>query len=226
MNEETRGSGDVDVRATVALLEVEPAPAGVDSLLVWASLALTDELAGSWDPIGDDAARASEVVSLAVEDFPALESLVLCEPPKRGALQRWRERQPFEQPSPDRATWTHHDDLGWIRPQVWAPVRTFEGWDAEVKRQDQARAMRARVLLAEYRKHNKGKVYDDVERRTLADGLGARIRGDRARDVPCPSCGKRSVWFYLSMVGHTFGGAACKHRNSCGWAGHLRALEG
>ena len=49
MDEETRGSGDVDVRATVALLEVEPAPAGVDSLFVWASLARTDELAGSWD---------------------------------------------------------------------------------------------------------------------------------------------------------------------------------
>jgi len=225
MTDDTCASRDADVRETVALLEVEVSPAGVDSLLKWAALALTDSLEGAWYEIGSDSERAAEVVSMAVEDFDGLESVVLDEPPRPGALERWRERQSFEQPNPDRATWTHHEDLGWIRPQILGPVRTYAAWDAEVERLDAARRARGAELLAEYRKHNSGKVYDDNERRELANALGARIRGDRARDVLCPQCGKRSVWFYVSMIGHTFGGAGCAHRNSCGWAGSLRALE-
>lgn len=225
MDTETRPRGGTDVRETIALLEVEVAPQGLDSLLVWSQLTLNDEAAGSWDPIGDDATRAADVVALAVDNFDALEGLVLCEDPKPGALQRWRARQSFEQPNPDRATWTHHDDLGWIRPQVVGPVRTYEEWDAEHLRLDQVRRERSAELLAEYSKTNSGKVYTDEQRRDLASALGAKVRGDRARDVLCPQCGKRSAWFYVSTVGHTFGGAACKHRNSCGWAGGLRALD-
>jgi predicted RNA-binding Zn-ribbon protein involved in translation (DUF1610 family) len=108
---------------------------------------------------------------------------------------------------------------------VLGPVRTYAEWDAEHARLDERRRARSQELLAEYRKSNRSKVYTDHERHGLAVSMGARIRGDRARDVLCPMCGKRSVWFYVSMTGHTFGGAACAHRNSCGWAGSLRALD-
>ena len=65
-------------------------------------------------------------------------------------------------------------------------------------------------------------------RRRLADDLGAAIRGaggtERAEGVPCPACGRPSVWFLLAPERATR--ARCKHRNSCGWTGPVAELLG
>lgn len=64
---------------------------------------------------------------------------------------------------------------------------------------------------------------DPAARARWAVALGARITSDRAYGIRCPSCGRASVWFALSP--HSWAGAACNHRNSCGWAGFLDQLE-
>lgn len=213
------------VRDTVARLEVEVAPQGLDSLMKWAERALYDELDGFWYPIGHDVRRAADVVALAAEDFDELEAVVTCEEKRAGAAGRRRKRLRMSQPNPDRTTWTHTDGVGWVRPMVDGPVRTNEEWEAEVERLDKQRAARARKLMRESEKAGNRRPMTDDERRDLAFRLGARMSRDTARNILCPQCRRRSVWFYVSMAGHTFGGAACSHRNSCGWAGSPKALE-
>ena len=225
MRRDTRPSGDADVRDTIARLQPQPTPDGLDAVLVWARRALTDDKVERWQSIGADAARAADVVALAVHDLGELESIVLDTTYRYGALDRWRARQVFEQPDPDRGSWTHAKDFGWIAPMIVGPVRTYEEWDAARDAADARRRVMAAEMIADVNKANRWKLYDDDARHSLALSLGARIRGDRARDVLCPSCGRRSVWFYVSMIGHTFGGCACAHRNTCGWAGALRSLE-
>lgn len=61
----------------------------------------------------------------------------------------------------------------------------------------------------------------DVRERA-AQWLGARISGRRAERVACPSCGRRSVWFWLEPG--RMSTAQCNHRDSCGWWGHLDEL--
>lgn len=63
---------------------------------------------------------------------------------------------------------------------------------------------------------------DPSWRARRAAEVGASIHGEYARGAACPSCGRRSAWWALSpekMVR-----AACSHRNSCGWTGHLEEL--
>jgi hypothetical protein len=80
------------VRDTVARLEVEVAPHGLDSLMKWAERALHGELDGHWYPIGHDVRRAADVVALAAEDFDELEAVVTCEEKRPGAAGRRRKR--------------------------------------------------------------------------------------------------------------------------------------
>lgn len=206
------------VQQTIARLNVPPTPEGLDRLVAWAVRGV-QQTAEPWST------TAADVLAMAALAHDQLEALVLQRPPERGSRVRYRARRSMWQPDPDRTTWQHHDEMGWVRPPVYGPVRTFDEWDAECARLDEVRRERAVKLARNLENAGNGKQWTDDERRNLAHALGARINGDRARDVLCPSCGRRSVWWYVSMTGHTFGGAACKHRNSCGWAGHLRAMD-
>jgi len=65
-------------------------------------------------------------------------------------------------------------------------------------------------------------------RARLADTLGATVRGagrsHRAEGIPCPGCGRSSVWFLLNPEKATR--ARCNHLNSCGWSGPVTELLG
>jgi hypothetical protein len=67
---------------------------------------------------------------------------------------------------------------------------------------------------------------DPATRERLAQSVGARLAGtgeqQRAEDVPCPSCGRPSVWFWLAPRMSTH--ARCQHQNSCGWSGPVDVL--
>ncbi len=63
---------------------------------------------------------------------------------------------------------------------------------------------------------------DAATRRRAAEYLQAKVRGNRADDIACPGCGRRSVWFWLEPG--KLKTANCNHKNSCGWWGHLDEL--
>lgn len=67
---------------------------------------------------------------------------------------------------------------------------------------------------------------DPSTRERIAVSLGATLAGTgeqrRAEDIPCPSCGRSSVWFWLAP--RAASSARCQHQNSCGWTGSLREL--
>ena len=63
---------------------------------------------------------------------------------------------------------------------------------------------------------------DPDVRRRAAEHLQATVRETRAEHIGCPKCGRPSVWFWLDPS--RMKTACCKHRNSCGWWGHLDAL--
>jgi len=62
----------------------------------------------------------------------------------------------------------------------------------------------------------------EVDRVSVAHTLGARISGGIAKGLTCPQCGRGSVYYYLEP--EQWDGAACGHRNSCGWLGGVSAL--
>ena len=68
--------------------------------------------------------------------------------------------------------------------------------------------------------------HDAASRERVAMQVGAKLLGEggrqRATGILCPSCGRPSVWFYLSPDRMTR--AHCNHRNSCSWAGQLEDL--
>ncbi len=63
---------------------------------------------------------------------------------------------------------------------------------------------------------------DPGVRERAAEHLQGRIGATRATRMPCPGCGRRSVWFYLDPRRKKT--ATCNHQNSCGWWGHLDTL--
>jgi predicted RNA-binding Zn-ribbon protein involved in translation (DUF1610 family) len=79
---------------------------------------------------------------------------------------------------------------------------------------------------------------EQVIRRRLAQDPGTRERvaaelgapvvgigdGRRAEHLPCPLCGRASVWFLVSPRRQSR--AHCHHRKSCGWNGPLESLLG
>jgi hypothetical protein len=77
--------------------------------------------------------------------------------------------------------------------------------------EDQAR------LIARYRLRTSREVGERAAR-----WLDAHLTGTRAERIPCPGCGRPSVWFWLEPG--RMSTAVCDHRNSCGWWGHLDEL--
>ena len=65
-------------------------------------------------------------------------------------------------------------------------------------------------------------VRDEAARRRAADFLHAEVAGRRAQRIRCPACARPSVWFWL--VPGRLNTAACQHKQSCGWWGHLDEL--
>jgi hypothetical protein len=67
---------------------------------------------------------------------------------------------------------------------------------------------------------------DPASRERIAAEVGADLAGEgderRAVRAPCPACGQRSAWFYLSPS--RLRRARCNHRNTCGWTGTLDEL--
>ena len=63
---------------------------------------------------------------------------------------------------------------------------------------------------------------DPEVRRRAAEHLNATVRESRAERIPCPKCGRPSVWFWLDPS--RMRTARCNHRNSCGWYGRLEDL--
>lgn len=71
-------------------------------------------------------------------------------------------------------------------------------------------------------------LWDPREREGLCTALEGVVRGDRATKVRCPSCGRRSVWFFLDpeTTQKRVTSARCAHANSCGWGGSILLLAG
>lgn len=69
---------------------------------------------------------------------------------------------------------------------------------------------------------------DPGTRERVAAELGAPVvgigDGRRAEHLPCPLCGRASVWFLVNPRRQRR--ACCHHRNSCGWTGPLESLLG
>ena len=66
---------------------------------------------------------------------------------------------------------------------------------------------------------------DPGERRALALELRAQISddGSTARAIRCPRCARSSAWYAITP--ERWYGAACSHRQSCGWSGRLPDLR-
>tara|TARA_R110000824_G_scaffold94756_2_gene228390 strand:+ start:2617 stop:3600 length:984 start_codon:yes stop_codon:yes gene_type:complete len=60
-------------------------------------------------------------------------------------------------------------------------------------------------------------------RAELGATLGGKLGAEQVRRVPCPSCGRSSVWWQINPDSRAT--ASCDHRNSCGWYGHLDTLK-
>lgn len=94
----------------------------------------------------------------------------------------------------------------------------------------QAAERRTRELAALYRRQQARPwerrrvdlAHDPDARARWAIERGGKTSGESAKGVPCPKCGDRSVWWPLRPEKMT--GAACAHRNSCGWTGRLEDL--
>ena len=65
---------------------------------------------------------------------------------------------------------------------------------------------------------------DPAWRTQAGRDAGAEVDETRARHAQCPACGRRSVWWLLQP--ETWTGAACEHRNSCGWSGKITEVPG
>ena len=59
-------------------------------------------------------------------------------------------------------------------------------------------------------------------REHAAEMLGATVRSNRAEDIVCPGCQRRSVWFWLEPGAQST--ARCQHKKTCGWWGYLDTL--
>ena len=63
---------------------------------------------------------------------------------------------------------------------------------------------------------------DADARYRAGEALGAVMTDARADRMPCPGCGRSSVFFMIQPG--AWNGARCSHRNSCGWAGWVDQL--
>ena len=67
---------------------------------------------------------------------------------------------------------------------------------------------------------------DSNFRMSVASRMGATIAGDEAKYIMCPSCGKNSVHFSISMINTDYKWASCNHQKTCRWYGSLNELLG
>ena len=132
-----------------------------------------------------------------------------------------------------------------IKPERWtsastpgeAPRRLRELKNVRTHKEEAEDALRARrerrnrmpaPVHTETRNHEKELMKrlreDPAVRMTFAKEIGAKINGEppKASGAPCPSCGKKSIWFYIDVDRMTT--ARCNHQNSCGYWGSLYDL--
>lgn len=209
----------------VASLNINPTPAGLDWLLGWARDGI-EQTAEPW------AERAAEVVEMAAMDFSGLESLVTGKERRFDARRQFRRRRTGWNPEPDRTKWLRMDAsvpgqkpfTFVVQPMIEGPVMTLREQAVAVVSADEQRAEHAEKMMKATRRAGARVPLTTSQREAAGTMAGGRRTGASIRGVMCPSCGRRSVWWYLNPEGHTWSGAACKHRESCGWAGGIRQI--
>lgn len=86
-------------------------------------------------------------------------------------------------------------------------------------------ATRAPVGASSRRRDDRLKSDPDV-RRTAMVAAGGVVAGEgageRVRHIPCPACGRPSVWGYVQP--RVWSGVGCEHKASCGWTGWVDEL--
>ena len=131
--------------------------------------------------------------------------------------------------------WPQHAEW-WIpkdRPGVF--LGRYEPWARHLKEYKARRARiearraappppRRRKAAVQLRQDREQVRTSPQRRRELGEALGGRISGDQVRKVPCPQCGRASVWWVINPTTKTT--ASCDHLNSCGWFGQLEQLTG
>ena len=105
-------------------------------------------------------------------------------------------------------------------------VETFEEEAARIVREQaerraKVRAQTRRLVSAAVVPRRLRAIFgtDPDARERLALTLQAKRSGLYWRSVPCPACGRPSVWFAVSE-----GGAHCGHANTCGWSASVYDL--
>lgn len=90
------------------------------------------------------------------------------------------------------------------------------------------RSVRRAVKTAEERDREARRALevDWVARRAFGEAMGGRVierpSGSVVKGVPCPACGRSSVWWVIDPL--RWRGCGCEHNNSCGWTGRLYDL--
>lgn len=107
-------------------------------------------------------------------------------------------------------------------------IRAQEEAEHRARRQEAQRKIQREVADSDQRDREARKALecDPDARARLGQALGGRSMrrqdGEVFRGVACPACGRHSVWWLVDP--HKWRGAACEHRNSCGWTGRLYDL--
>jgi hypothetical protein len=94
---------------------------------------------------------------------------------------------------------------------------------AEAARTARERAAQWKTRRPSRREFSDALKTDPGLRRQAGELLGGRCDGHAMRDVPCPACGRPSLYWFL--VPTTTPRALCRHRNSCGASFWLDELE-
>tara|TARA_S200002703_G_C3801324_1_gene247684 strand:+ start:4395 stop:5237 length:843 start_codon:yes stop_codon:yes gene_type:complete len=90
------------------------------------------------------------------------------------------------------------------------PKKRYKRWES--KRAGSKSGMEALFHNPEYR-------------RALAQQIGASIEGNVARNITCPACNKREVYYSIDPdLMHAVRYPHCNRANKCGWWGFLEAL--
>lgn len=138
-----------------------------------------------------------------------------------------------------RRSWVHMPAGDLDGPRLCLADRVADAVEeqerAERAREERLRRIAARardvVQTREDQEHEvRRRLLEDPDARerfgTLLGGNVVTASGDASgtliRHVVCPSCGDRAVWWPVEP--RTMFRAACNHRNTCGWRGHLWEL--
>ncbi len=127
--------------------------------------------------------------------------------------------------------WTEAETPGNARQRLkeGLPAKTYEQVAKEDKEQREKRRKRAikplDVNASNYEREMMARLRrEPAVRAAMARELGAKVAGEppKASGIVCPSCGKKSIWFYIDVDRMTT--ARCNHQNSCGYWGSLYDL--